>query len=63
MDWNNNDVYYSYADPSSHSSTPRMLAFYDLDTDDITTINPNTPDRFNKKYYELAVDPHDGTDG
>ena len=57
MNWIDSTVYYSYANPGS--SVPENLAVYDLATGDIKVINPGASSRI-EKYYELAVDPHEG---
>ena len=57
MDWINDKVYFSYADPDPASS-PTNLAVYDIGTSTTTIIMLDPATQSNLKvYYELAVDP------
>ena len=52
VDWQNNDVYYSYRDGSIH---PNALDVYNRDTNTISPIFPPLP---TARYYDLSVDPN-----
>ena len=53
VDWQNNDVYYSYRDGGSPH--PNALDVYNRDTDTISEIFDSLP---NARYYDLSVDPN-----